>query len=107
MRIMHVYPVWFLTLLASAYREIGDVDQSITTAKRGMEMSPKDIDSRLILCSDFGFSGLREQAELTAREIVEIDPEFSLAKYAETQPYKDEATLTHLLDALRKAGLPE
>ncbi len=107
LRIMHIYPPWFLTLLASAYRETGDLDQSMATARQGLELNPKDIDSRLILCSDYEIAGLAEQAKKAAREIIEIDPTFSLSKYADTQPYKDEAALERLIDGLRKAGLPE
>ena len=34
------------------------------------------------------------------------DPEFRLSRYAKSQPYKDPATLKHLLAVLREAGLP-
>ena len=52
-------------------------------------------------------AGFPDQAEKSAREIIEIDPTFSLSKYADTQPYKDEVTQNRLIDSLRKAGLPE
>ena len=107
MRIMHVHPPWFFTTLAAAYHDIGDFDQSMATARQGSELNPKDIDSRLILCSDYGLAGFPDQAEKLAREIIEIDPTFSLSKFADTQPYKDEATQNRLIDSLRKAGLPE
>ena len=106
MRIMGFNPSWFFTLLAAAYRDIGDIDQSMATARQGLELNPKDIEPRLILCSDFEFSGLNEQANRTARDIIEIDPTFSLSKYADTQPYKDEATLKRLIDGLHNSGLP-
>ena len=43
----------------------------------------------------------------TAREIIGVDPNFSLAKYANTQLYRDSAILNRLIDGLRDAGLPE
>ncbi len=106
MRLMHVYPPWFVTLLAAAYRDIGDVDQSIATARQGLELSPQDVDMRLILCSDYSVAGLLDHARETAQEIIEIDPAFSLSQYADTQPYKDEARLKNLIDSLREVGLP-
>jgi hypothetical protein len=42
-----------------------------------------------------------------AQDIIGIDPSFSLAKYAENQPYRDAATLERLIESLRAAGLPE
>ncbi len=106
MRLIHVYPPWFVTLLAAAYRDIGDVDQSIATARQGLELSPQDVDMRLILCSDYSVAGLLDHARETAQEIIEIDPAFSLSQYADTQPYKDEARLKNLIDSLREVGLP-
>lgn len=70
-------------------------------------MNPKDIESRLILCSDYGLAGFPDRTEIAARDVIEIDSTFSLTKYAETQPYKIEVARNHLLDSLRKAGLPE
>ena len=107
MRIMIVYPPWFLTLLAAAYREVGDIDQSISTAKQVLHLSPTDVDARLVLCSDYDIAGRQEEAEKTAREVMQIDPIFSIAKYVENQPYTDKLTVTRLVEGLRKAGLPE
>jgi adenylate cyclase len=42
-----------------------------------------------------------------AQDIIGIDPSFSLAKYAESQPYKDAEMLERLIESLREAGLPE
>jgi len=38
---------------------------------------------------------------------MQIDPTFSTRRYIETQPYKEGATLEAIVDALRKADLPE
>ena len=72
-----------------------------------MELNPTDIEARLVLCSDYDIAGRQEEAEKTAREVMQIDPIFSIAKYVENQPYKDKLTLTRLGEGLRKAGLPE
>ncbi len=42
-----------------------------------------------------------------AAKVLEADPDFSLARWTETEPYKHQADLDHALDGLRKAGLPE
>ncbi len=107
MGMMRVYPPWFLTLLAAAYREIGDIDQSISTAKQELDLSPTDVDARLVLCSDYDIAGLRKEAEEIAREVTQIDPTFSIAKYVENQPYRDENIVSRLVDGFRNAGLPE
>lgn len=106
-RITPVYPPWYMTLLAAAYRDIGEIGKSISVAEEGIRLNSGDREVRLVLCSDYSLVGQRRQAQRTAQEIIAIEPTFSLAKYAESQPYKDEETLLRLLDNLRGAGLPE
>ena len=108
-RILPTSPPWFLSLLADAYREIGELDRSIATAETGIEKFPRNIDARLILCSDYGLAGKDDQARNTAQEIMDIQPAFSIAGYLENQQYrhKDETTERRFVESLRKAGLPE
>ena len=40
MRITPVYPPWYMTVLAAAYRDTGDFERSIAAAERGITMSP-------------------------------------------------------------------
>ncbi len=105
-RISPVHPSWFQSGLAAAYRGIGEVDKSIDAAKMGVKINSKDLDAHLILCGDYMISGFLEEAKSLAREIIKLDPKFSLDKYADTQPYKNEATLNRLIDDLREVGLP-
>jgi class 3 adenylate cyclase/tetratricopeptide (TPR) repeat protein len=101
------HPSWYEVILAAAYLELGELQNSISAAKKGTEINPKDIDARLMLCSGYNFAGLSQEARTTAREVIKVNPSFSLENYAETQPYRDEATLKRLIGSLREAGLPE
>ena len=106
-RITPVYPPWYMSLLAAAYRESGQLAQSITAARHGIRLNPTDPEPRLILCSDYVLTGQLQQAREVAQEIVVIDPRFSSARYLAEQPYKEERTLQQLADSLHAAGLPE
>jgi class 3 adenylate cyclase/TolB-like protein len=106
-RLTPVYPPWLVTLLAAAYREAGDIPRSIAAAKHGLSLNPRDLDARLILCSDYVLTGQQKQARELAEEIARIDPAFSLAKYTEHQPYRNRETLQRLVENLREAGLAE
>jgi adenylate cyclase len=106
-RITPVYPPWYMSLLAAAYRESGQLAQSVTAARHGIRLSPADTEPRLILCSDYVLAGQSQQAREVAQEIVAIEPTFSTGRYLAGQPYKEERTLQRLADSLREAGLPE
>jgi len=106
-RIAPVYPSWFLTLLAVAYRECGELGRSISAAQEAIRRSPDDLDARVILCTDYSLSGRKERAKTLAREILAINPVFSTAAYVEKEPYKDIATVSRLTESLLAAGLPD
>ena len=108
-RILPVSPPWFLVLLVGAYREIGDVEQSITTAKKVVEQAPNGLDARLSLCSSYGAAGYLSEAKKAAQSVIALDPEFSISGYVENQSfrYKEAAAERRLIESLRAAGLPE
>ncbi len=106
MRISPIYPPWFVNILAAAYRESGDIGSSISVARQAIEIQPGDIDARLILCDGCHHTDRGQQAESLVKEILAIDREFSVAKYMESQPYKDRETLDRLTMSFREAGLP-
>lgn len=105
-RIAPVFPPWYITLLAAAYRDNGEIGKSISAAEHGLRLSPEDLDARLVLCSDYSLAGQHQQARKVAQDIVAIEPKFSLTKYAESKHYKDGQALTRLVDNLSAAGLP-
>jgi class 3 adenylate cyclase/TolB-like protein len=107
MRLTPVYPPWYMTVLAAAYRDSGDLEKAIAAAERGIGMSPGDRDLKLVLCSAYGLAGQPQRARSLAREVVAAEPAFSIRSYVESQAYKDAATRQRLSESLRLAGLPE
>lgn len=105
-RITPVFPPWYMTLLAAAHRDNGEIAKSISAAEHSLRLSPDDLDARLVLCSDYSLAGQHQQARKVAQEIIAIEPRFSLAQYAKSQPYKDRQALTRLVNCLGAAGLP-
>jgi adenylate cyclase len=50
--------------------------------------------------------GRIEEAKASAAEVLRLKPDFSAKWLIATEPYKNPADLEHMLDGLRKAGLP-
>ena len=107
LQLERVYPAWMINVLATAYRDCGEVDLSIPAAKEAMRLDPQQNDARLILCSDYNLAADHDQARRVAAEIIASDPTFRLSTYAKSQPYKTQAPLERVLEALREAGLPD
>jgi TolB-like protein/Flp pilus assembly protein TadD len=61
----------------------------------------------LYLIASHGHLGRFEQARALARECALLVTDMSLAEFATKEPFKNPADLEHLLDGLRKAGLPK
>jgi adenylate cyclase len=106
-RITPVYPPWYMTVLAAAYRDGGQFEKSIAAAERGIRMSPGDRDLKIVLCSAYSLAGQPQRAQILARDLVAAEPGFSLRTYLASQAYREAATLKRLSDSLRQAGLPD
>ncbi len=107
LHLQRVYPPWMINFLATAYRDSGDLDLSISAAKESLRLAQERNDAQLILCSDYEISADHQNAASVAENIIGQDPSFSLAKYAGSLPYKNSATLERVVGALREAGLPD
>jgi TolB-like protein/Flp pilus assembly protein TadD len=51
--------------------------------------------------------GRLDEARAKAAEAMRRDPGFTLRRYAEVEPYQSRASLEHMIEGMRKAGLPE
>jgi hypothetical protein len=94
-------------MLATAYRDVGEIGTSISTAESGLKLDPNDREIKVVLCSDYSLAGQPQRARALARDIISAEPMFSVRSYAGSQPYQDIATLDRLCEGLRQAGLPE
>jgi adenylate cyclase len=59
------------------------------------------------LASCHAHLGQSNLAEEHANKVLELEPDFTIAKYSATLRYKQPADLDHYINGLRKAGLPE
>jgi TolB-like protein len=107
MKLAKIFPPWMIDNLAAALRDNNQVEASISAAKEAVGLFPDDLDVLVTLCCDYDWSSMSTEAETVARQILAADPSFSIARYAESQPYKDKAVLDRIIESLSRAGLPE
>jgi len=61
----------------------------------------------LTLAASYSSLNRTEEAHKAVKEVLRIDPNFSLEYYALAVPYKHQETTDKYVEALRKAGLPD
>jgi adenylate cyclase len=104
-RLSPVHPQIFPAVLASAYHGAERYEEAMAAAQDAIELDPNKFEPYLILAACAVVLGQTEEAQRTARKVRSLKPGFSLAAFAESQPYKDRKHLDRLLDQLTTAGL--
>jgi len=98
---------YYYTFLAMAHRNNGDYEKAIDLAEKGLIGNTDQLIPNLVLAASNSLLNRFEAANKAAKEILRIDPNFSLEYYASIIPYKNRETLNTYIEALRKAGLSE
>jgi TolB-like protein/class 3 adenylate cyclase/Flp pilus assembly protein TadD len=93
-----------LNNLASSYRFLGRYDEAIATYKKLFQFYPDHLPGHANLAATYVLAGREEEARAEAAEVMRIDPQFSLERYAKTFPFR-QALVDQLVEAWRKAGL--
>jgi tetratricopeptide (TPR) repeat protein len=106
-RIAPACPPWYITSLAMVYRDSGAVEDAIAAAEKALSAATGDRDLSIVLCSAYVLAGQVDRARRMANDIVSADPSFCVSRFAESQPYREQAVTDRLIAALKGAGLPE
>jgi adenylate cyclase len=92
-------------MLGRAYFMMGMYDESIVTWKKAQQMNPDYLPIHTYLAACYSSMGHDVEATAESKEVLRINPKFSVDSYAKTLPYKNEADIEREVAALRKAGL--
>jgi adenylate cyclase len=106
LRLSPVAQTFFPEVLATAHYLNGSLEEAISTSMEALALAPDSVDARVVLTAALVETGRLGSAEQAAKEIVGVEPRFTLARFAASRPYRDRAVLDRLLDSLGKAGLP-
>ena len=106
-RVTPVYSAWLVDILAASCLAAGDLDGATAAAREALRLKPDDLDARFVLIGAYQSVGREARAREIAREVLAIQPDFSLTRWAPMQPYRDPTTLERIVDSLRRAGLPD
>ena len=97
-------PTWYWHDLGVAHFIARRYDEAIA-ALSARRTCPYPVHAYLAAC--YALTDRIERAGEYAAEVLRLAPDFSLTRFAAKEPFKRPADREHLLDGLRKAGLPE
>jgi adenylate cyclase len=99
------FPIpWYLMVFGAGYHLNGDNNAAVTALKQAIEREPESHLPRVWLASTFAEMGRHDEAKAVSREVMDIEPNFSAASWANSFQSKSHARLK---DNLLAAGLPE
>ena len=107
MRLSPIYPSWNVSILGQAYRLAGMIDVAIETYNEFINLEPESLEGQIALAEIFGATNQPDQAAVSAKGVLRLNPDFSITKYVDGLAYSDPAENLRFADGLRKAGLPE
>ena len=91
--------------LGNAYSAARQYEEAIEAFKKSIKRQPNNIFAYVGLAATYSYMGREKESHEAALEVLKIDPEFSLKKFAKTIPSKNQDRLKRYIEALRKAGL--
>ena len=107
-RLNPIPPNILLRRYGMTLRELERYDEAIAILKKTIEEDPKrNLFSYLALATTFSLAGREEKARETAKEVLRINPKFSVRHLEKTIAFKNPAHTKRLTTAMRNAGLPD
>jgi adenylate cyclase len=92
-------------VLGRAYFMTTQYDESIAMWRKALQISPNFLVAHAFLAACYSSIGRDAEAAAESREVLRINPQFTIESYAKTLPYKNAADVEREVAALRKAGL--
>jgi adenylate cyclase len=106
-RLNPIPPNKYIFSLGLAYGWMGQYEEAITWCEKAIRQKPNSLLAQMFLTAVYSYSEQDEEARIQAAEVLRIQPKFSLKKFEKKLTYKKATDIEKLLDAFRKAGLPE
>jgi len=109
-RAMHLNPhhnVWYPFTLGFSYIFLEQSQKAIDILQRGLIHNPDFLAIHLALAGLYAELDRSEEANMEVEKVLRLSPDFTLQTLKEMIPLKDPVVKDRLINAARKAGLPE
>ena len=97
--------IW-LHFRAQAAYQLGRYPEAAGFLKRRILRNPETDASRALLAATYGQMDKIEEAREAWRELLRVNPDYSVEQRRKVMPYKNPADFERFVEGLRMAGLP-
>ena len=107
---MHLNPhhnAWYPFTLGFSYIFLQQIEKAVDILQRGLIHNPDFLVIHLALAGLYAEMDRIEDANMEVEEVLRLSPDFTLQVLQEMIPLKDPVVKERLINAARKAGLPE
>lgn len=106
-RLSPISDSWYLSDLGHSYGMLNRYEEAISAFKKAISQSPESPYYHSYLAANYILTGREKEARAEIEKALEIDPKLSSEAFRKGELYKDPDYLNNLINAMRKAGLPE
>ena len=82
-------------------------DLAISEYNKANQIAPKSPFPYMMLAPAYILSGQEKKARAAAEKLLERNPKFSVVRYEERSALRKKEDLNRIVEAMRKAGLPD
>jgi adenylate cyclase len=100
-------PGMWLHFQGQVYYQLRRYEEAENVLKRRIFRTPETDASRVLLAATYGQTGRLDEAREQWREVLRVNPDYSLEHRRKVLPYKDPADFERVAEGLRKASLVE
>jgi len=97
----------YYVTLGLAYRNAGEYEKALKVYESIIKENSESIIGYLGIAASYSLLGHYEEANNAIKEALRIEPTYSIDRCVAVSPFKNKADLDVLVEANRKAGLPE
>jgi tetratricopeptide (TPR) repeat protein len=106
-RLNPIPPAMYLSNLGWAYRVSKQYEKAIEAYKKCLRRQSDFWLAYVGLALSYHFLGREEEARAAVKEALNLNPDHSITLAKKQNPYKNQAEIELVVEALRKVGLPE
>ena len=97
--------IYYGNLGMAYFQNRSDCEEAVKACEKALKLAPEGMIVHFMATTVFSACGKEKEARKAAKELLRIDPKFSVESFAAKLPYKDPKEKEPVVEALRKAGL--